>query len=53
LRFRSRFWKSLHEALGTNLKLSSAYHPQTDGKNDSVAGGSIESLCTWARWNLG
>jgi hypothetical protein len=28
--FTSRFWKSLHEALGTKLRLSLAYHPQTD-----------------------
>nr|KYP35245.1 Retrovirus-related Pol polyprotein from transposon 17.6 [Cajanus cajan] len=32
LRFTSRFWQSLHQALGTRLKLSSAYHPQTDGQ---------------------
>jgi len=30
-RFTSRFWKSLQEALGSKLKLSSAYHQQTDG----------------------
>ncbi|RZB65706.1 Transposon Tf2-9 polyprotein [Glycine soja] len=33
-RFTSRFWASLHEALGTKLKLSSAYHPQTDGQTE-------------------
>ncbi|MCI41050.1 retrotransposon protein, partial [Trifolium medium] len=27
-RFTSRFWESLQEALGTKLRLSSAYHPQ-------------------------
>ena len=26
-RFMSEFWKSLQEALGSKLKLSSAYHP--------------------------
>ena len=31
-RFSSRFWESLHKALGTKLRLSSAYHPQTDGQ---------------------
>ncbi|MCI31429.1 retrotransposon protein, partial [Trifolium medium] len=31
-RFTSRFWESLQEALGTKLRLSSAYHPQTDGQ---------------------
>ena len=29
-RFTSRFWKSLQEALGSKLSLSSAYYPQTD-----------------------
>jgi len=31
-RFTSRFWKSLQEVLGSKLRLSSAYHPQTDGQ---------------------
>nr|GEZ67000.1 hypothetical protein [Tanacetum cinerariifolium] len=30
--FMSRFWRSLQEALGTNLDMSTAYHPQTDGQ---------------------
>jgi hypothetical protein len=30
-KFTSHFWRALHEALGTELRLSSAYHPQTDG----------------------
>jgi transposase InsO family protein len=29
--FTSHFWQQLHEALGTHLNLSLAYHPQTDG----------------------
>jgi hypothetical protein len=28
--FTSHFWQQLHEALGTHLNFSSAYHPQTD-----------------------
>ncbi|GJR93339.1 putative reverse transcriptase domain-containing protein [Tanacetum coccineum] len=28
----SRVWQSLHKALGTQLNLSTAYHPQTDGQ---------------------
>ncbi|KAI5440863.1 hypothetical protein KIW84_010356 [Lathyrus oleraceus] len=33
-RFMSRFWESLHAALGTKLRLSSAYHPQTNGQTE-------------------
>lgn len=33
-RFASRFWESLQVSLGTKLKLSSAYHPQTDGQTE-------------------
>ncbi|GKA08638.1 putative reverse transcriptase domain-containing protein [Tanacetum coccineum] len=29
-RFASHFWRSLQKALGTNLDMSTAYHPQTD-----------------------
>ncbi|GKD43442.1 putative reverse transcriptase domain-containing protein [Tanacetum coccineum] len=29
-RFTSHFWQSLQEALGTQLDMSTAYHPQTD-----------------------
>jgi hypothetical protein len=29
--FTSHFWQQLHEALGTHLNFSSAYHPQIDG----------------------
>ncbi|KAI3704519.1 hypothetical protein L1987_74741 [Smallanthus sonchifolius] len=33
-RFVSRIWKSLQEAMGTRLDMSTAYHPQTDGQSE-------------------
>ncbi|GJW08484.1 putative reverse transcriptase domain-containing protein, partial [Tanacetum coccineum] len=33
-RFASNFWRSLQKALGTNLDMSIAYHPQIDGQSE-------------------
>ena len=30
-RFTSRFWQSLQQAMGTELRLSTVFHPQTNG----------------------
>ncbi|GKB32863.1 putative reverse transcriptase domain-containing protein [Tanacetum coccineum] len=32
-RFTSNFWRSFQKALGTRLDMSTAYHPQIDGKS--------------------
>ncbi|GJY89273.1 putative reverse transcriptase domain-containing protein [Tanacetum coccineum] len=32
--FASGFWRSLQNALGTNLKMSTTYHPETDGQSE-------------------
>ena len=32
--FTSRFWESFQEAMGTQLCLSTAYHPQSDGQTE-------------------
>jgi hypothetical protein len=56
--FTSTFWQSVFRATGTHLKLSTAHHPQTDGKTERV-NQSIECyLCCfitaqpqqWAKW---
>ncbi|KAL2347570.1 hypothetical protein Fmac_001570 [Flemingia macrophylla] len=39
-RFTSRFWESLQQSLGTQLRLSLAYHPQIDGQTER----NIQSL---------
>ena len=36
LRFTSRFWGKLQEALGTRLNFSTAFNPQTDGQSEIV-----------------
>nr|GEY39770.1 reverse transcriptase domain-containing protein [Tanacetum cinerariifolium] len=33
-RFASNFWRSLRNALGTRLDMSTAYHPETDGQSE-------------------
>ncbi|KAL8120679.1 hypothetical protein AgCh_017748 [Apium graveolens] len=33
-RFNSRFWRQFHDHLGTKLKMSTSYHPQTDGQSE-------------------
>ncbi|GJU77767.1 putative reverse transcriptase domain-containing protein [Tanacetum coccineum] len=33
-KFTSHFWKSLNESLSTQLDMSTAYHPQTDGHSE-------------------
>ncbi|GKD91310.1 putative reverse transcriptase domain-containing protein [Tanacetum coccineum] len=33
-KFMSHFWKSLNESLGTQLDMSTAYHPQTGGQSE-------------------
>ncbi|MBW0514176.1 hypothetical protein O181_053891 [Austropuccinia psidii MF-1] len=35
-KFTSILWKNLHRFFGTNLSLSTAYHPQTDGLEERM-----------------
>jgi hypothetical protein len=43
-RFTLRFWEGLHETLDTQLRFSSAYHPQTDGQTKRVNQISVDML---------
>ncbi|GJZ32690.1 putative reverse transcriptase domain-containing protein [Tanacetum coccineum] len=44
--FTSHFWKSLNKALGTQLDMSIAYHPQTDGQSERTIKILEDMLCT-------
>ncbi|GJZ49233.1 putative reverse transcriptase domain-containing protein [Tanacetum coccineum] len=44
-RFVSNFWRSLQKALGTNLDMSTAYHPQTDGQSERTIQTLEDMLC--------
>ena len=43
VRFTSDFWKTLFSILGTELKMSTPYHPQTDGQTE-IANKTIGNL---------
>ncbi|GJX81241.1 putative reverse transcriptase domain-containing protein [Tanacetum coccineum] len=48
-RFASHFWRSLQKALGTNLDMSTAYHPQTDGQSErTIQTSGINNLLEYA-----
>ena len=34
--FTSNYWKTLMSAIGTKLKMSTAYHPETDGQTEKI-----------------
>ena len=33
-RFTTHFWKSFQKAMGTQMMMSTAFHPQTDGQSE-------------------
>nr|GEW27029.1 putative reverse transcriptase domain-containing protein [Tanacetum cinerariifolium] len=46
--FSSNFWKSLQKALGTNLDMSTAYHPKTDRQSERTIQTLEDMLCACA-----
>ncbi|GFZ18552.1 hypothetical protein Acr_27g0002910 [Actinidia rufa] len=55
-RFVLRFWQSLQAAIGTQLLLSTAFHPQTDGQSKHTIldfGGHVTRLCHGFQRQLG
>ncbi|GJS31346.1 putative reverse transcriptase domain-containing protein [Tanacetum coccineum] len=46
-RFASNFWRSLQNALGTNLDMSTTYHPQTDRKSERTIQTLEDMLCAF------
>nr|GEV97568.1 putative reverse transcriptase domain-containing protein [Tanacetum cinerariifolium] len=45
-RFILHFWQSLHKALGTQLDMSTAYHPQTNGESERTIQTLEDMFCT-------
>ncbi|GJU09939.1 putative reverse transcriptase domain-containing protein [Tanacetum coccineum] len=42
--FTSRFWQSLQSALGTQLDMSTTYHPETDGQRPEIIHETTENI---------
>ncbi|GJW00296.1 reverse transcriptase domain-containing protein [Tanacetum coccineum] len=51
-RFASNFWRSLQKSFGTNLDMSTAYHPQTDGQSERTIQ-TLEDLLRAYMMNFG
>ncbi|GKF59562.1 putative reverse transcriptase domain-containing protein, partial [Tanacetum coccineum] len=43
-RFTSNFWKSFQQALGTDISMSTAYHPETDGQSERTIQTLVDML---------
>ncbi|GJS56317.1 reverse transcriptase domain-containing protein [Tanacetum coccineum] len=50
--FASSFWRSLQKSFGTNLDMSTTYHPQTDGQSERTIQ-TLEDLLRAYMMNFG
>jgi hypothetical protein len=47
--FTGRFWTSFQEALGTQLNISTMYHPETDGQTERMNQTLEDMLCMYVK----
>jgi hypothetical protein len=47
-KFASRFWRTLHNLVGVDIKMSSAFHPETDGASERTN----RTLCQALRYHV-
>ncbi|GAA5920578.1 hypothetical protein JCM5296_000495, partial [Sporobolomyces johnsonii] len=45
--FTSKFWRSLHARLGLKLQMSTAFHPETDGRSERTNKTVVQMLRTF------
>lgn len=49
--FTSKFWRALHCCIGVDLKMSAAYHPQTDGASERTNKTINQCICFYVEWH--
>ena len=49
--FISQFWQALNKLTGVDLKMSTSYHPETDGSSEHTNKMVNQSICFFIDWN--
>ena len=50
-KFTSKFWSALMEILGVKRKLSTSFHPETDGQTERVNQSIEQYLCSFCNYD--